>query len=99
MFQAAESAKLSPLRIGFTGTLNVIRRAIPHFQSATSSQLPFFLTWLLREICDEQIPARQGRSNPRVVKKTRSKFPAKKPFHRGTGTQHQHLSFSIASTA
>lgn len=42
MFQAAESAKISPLRIGFTGTLNVIRRAIPHFQSATSSQLPFF---------------------------------------------------------
>jgi hypothetical protein len=42
MFQAAEIAEISPLRIGFTGTLNVIRRAIPHFQSATTSQLPFF---------------------------------------------------------
>jgi Transposase DDE domain len=42
MFKAAETAEISPLRIGFTGTLNVIRRAIPHFQSATSSQLPFF---------------------------------------------------------
>ena len=40
MFQAAEIAEISPLRIGFTGTLNVIRRAIPHFQSATTSQLP-----------------------------------------------------------
>jgi hypothetical protein len=42
MFQAAEIAEISPLRIDFTGTLNVIRRAIPHFQSSTSSQLPFF---------------------------------------------------------
>jgi Insertion element 4 transposase N-terminal/Transposase DDE domain len=42
IFQAAESAKISPLRIGFTGTLNVIRRAIPHFQSATPAQIPFF---------------------------------------------------------
>jgi len=31
----------------------------------------------MREIWDEQIPARQGRSNPRVVKKTRSKFLSK----------------------
>lgn len=42
MFQAAEKAGISPLRIGFTGTLNVIRRAIPHFQDAQPSQLPFF---------------------------------------------------------
>jgi len=69
----------------------------------------------MREICDEQIPARQGRSNPRVVEKrrsavgspdhataprqTRSKFLAKKPLHRGTGTQRQQLNFSIVNTA
>jgi hypothetical protein len=51
------------------------------------------------EIWDEQIPVRQGRSNPRVVKKTRSKFPSKKPLHKGTGTQRQHLNFSILNTA
>ena len=32
MFQAATEQGLSPLRLGFTGTLNVIRRAIPKFQ-------------------------------------------------------------------
>lgn len=53
----------------------------------------------MREICDQQIPARQGPSNPRVVKKTRSKFLSKKPCHRGTGTQRQQLNFSIVSTA
>ena len=42
MFQAAEKAGISPLRIGFTGTLNVVRRAIPQFQDIQPSQLPFF---------------------------------------------------------
>lgn len=42
MFQAAEKAGISPLRIGFTGTLNVVRRAIPQFQDVHPSQLPFF---------------------------------------------------------
>ncbi len=48
---------------------------------------PFFWSWLIMEILDEKIPPRQDRSNPRLVKKTRSKFPSKKPIHRGTGTQ------------
>ena len=42
MFQAAATAGIPPLRIGFTGTLNVIRRAIPHFQNVQPDQLPFF---------------------------------------------------------
>jgi hypothetical protein len=51
------------------------------------------------EILDEKIPPRQERSNPRLVKKTRSKFPSKKPIHRGIGTQRQPLNFSIINTA
>ncbi len=42
MFQAAQQAKISPLRLGFTGTLKVIRRAIPDFQDLNQEQLPFF---------------------------------------------------------
>ncbi len=42
MFQAAQQAGISPLRLGFTGTLKVIRRAIPDFQDLTSEQVPFF---------------------------------------------------------
>ena len=42
MFQAAQQAGISPLRLGFTGTLKIIRRAIPDFQDLTSEQLPFF---------------------------------------------------------
>jgi hypothetical protein len=53
----------------------------------------------MMEILDEKIPPRQGRTNPRLVKKTRSKFPSKKPIHRGSGTQRQTLIFSIINTA
>ena len=42
MFQAVQTAKISLLRLGFTGTLKVIRRAIGDFQDLTSEQLPFF---------------------------------------------------------
>ena len=42
MFQAAQQADISPLRLGFTGTLKVIRRAIPDFQDLKNEQLPFF---------------------------------------------------------
>ena len=42
MFQAAQQADISPLRLGFTGTLKVIRRAIGDFQDLNQEQLPFF---------------------------------------------------------
>jgi Insertion element 4 transposase N-terminal/Transposase DDE domain len=42
MFQAAQSAQISPLRLGFTGTLKVVRRAVVKFQVATPAELPFF---------------------------------------------------------
>lgn len=51
------------------------------------------------EILDEQIPAPEGRSNPRVVKKTRAKFPSKKPIHKGSGVKVEMLSFSILNSA
>jgi hypothetical protein len=46
MFQAATAAEISPLRLGFTGTLKIIRRAIADFQDTNSEQLPFFLPHL-----------------------------------------------------
>ncbi|MBW4431129.1 MAG: hypothetical protein KME28_05170 [Pelatocladus maniniholoensis HA4357-MV3] len=42
MLQAATAASISPLPLGFTGTLKVIRRAISDFQDANGEQLPFF---------------------------------------------------------
>ena len=42
MFQIAEHAQISPLRLGFTGALNVVRRAIPKFQRVEPEEIPFF---------------------------------------------------------
>lgn len=51
----------------------------------------------MMEIWDEQIPPPDGRSNPRVVKKSRAKFPAKKSQHRGAGVKLLPLTFNILS--
>jgi hypothetical protein len=42
MFQAAQQAGISPLRLGNACTLKVIRAAIPEFQHTPTEQLPFF---------------------------------------------------------
>lgn len=42
IFQAASSADISPLRLSFTGTLRVVRRALPKFQRLQLQELPFF---------------------------------------------------------
>lgn len=42
IFQAASNANVSPLRLSFTGTLRVVRRAIPKFQRLQPQELPFF---------------------------------------------------------
>jgi hypothetical protein len=99
MFRAAEQQGLSPLRLGFTGTLRVIRRAVPQFQQSAPEELPLFLSWLMAEILDCKIPPRTGRSNPRVVKKTRAKFPARKRKHRGNSSNVETRTFAIYNTA
>jgi len=79
----------------------VIRRAIPQFQQNidNSTNLNIYFSWLVSEILDLEIPPPQGRTNPRVVKKTRSKYKSKKRSHRNNGTPRQQLSFQISSKA
>lgn len=42
IFQAATSACVPPVRLSFTATLRVIRRAIPKFQRLKSEEFPLF---------------------------------------------------------
>jgi hypothetical protein len=53
----------------------------------------------MAEILDCKIPVRQDRSNPRVVKKTRAKFPARKRKHREGSSKDEKRTFAIHSTA
>lgn len=100
MFQSAAIGGISPLRLSFTGSLRVIRRAIPLFQQNVNSyqNIDIYSSWLISEILDLEIPPPQNRSNPRVVKKTRSKFKSKKRYHRNNSTPRQKLSFQIFKT-
>ena len=100
MFQSAAIGGISPLRLSFTGSLRVIRRAIPLFQQNVNSyqNIDIYSSWLISEILDLEIPPPQNRSNPRVVKKTRSKFKSKKRHHRNNSTPRQKLSFQIFKT-
>lgn len=102
MFQSAAIAGISPLRLSFTGSLKVVRRALPHFQQNLNNSIDdiqIYFSWLMLEILDLQIPPTSGRTNPRVVKKTRSKFKSKKRHHRKNATPRQQLSFTIFATA
>ncbi|BDA69464.1 transposase, IS4 family protein [Calothrix sp. PCC 7716] len=100
MFQSATVANISPLRLSFTGSLRVIKRAVPQFQQIDlkSSDINVYYSWLIWEILALEIPPPQQRSNPRVVKKTRCKFKSKKRCHRGNGTTKQQLSFKVFKT-
>jgi hypothetical protein len=99
IFQASTTTEQSPLRFSFTGSLRILRRAISCFQQALPSSLPYFFSWLISEISEQIIPPRQGRTNPRVIKKPRSKFKGKKSLHRTGFTQLQPLTFAVVPAA
>jgi hypothetical protein len=42
MFQAAQHGEISPLRLSFTGSLRVMRRAIPQWQQVQHQEVPLF---------------------------------------------------------
>ncbi|MBD2254234.1 transposase domain-containing protein [Nostoc parmelioides FACHB-3921] len=73
-------------------------RALKLLRSCGQGMLLFF-SKLILEILEQKIPPRQGRTNPRVVKKPRSMFPSRKPIHSGAGTKRQPLTFFILNTA
>jgi hypothetical protein len=47
IFRASTTTNKSPLQFSFTGTLRILRRALP-------SSLPYFFSWLISEIADNR---------------------------------------------
>ena len=81
MFEAAMKQGMDPRRMSFTGTLKILRRRIP----GCPGDLPGQRHWwadLLSEVAEEVLPPRRNRINPRVIKKTHTKWPKKRPRHR-----------------
>ena len=56
--------------------------AVPEFQMVHPTQQPAIYQRLLQDIARHPLPARDNRSNPRVVKRKMSKFDLKRREHR-----------------
>jgi hypothetical protein len=80
MLEAALQAAVPPRRLSFVGALDVIAARLPGLSQARAQprRLRRAYAALVSEVSQEVLPARRLRSNPRVVKCTRVKWPRKK---------------------
>lgn len=82
MTEAAAQAELDPDRLSFTGCLQILRCRLPECDGRTPTTLGRWYQALLTEMAAERTDPRRNRINPRVIKRTTSKWPKKRPKHR-----------------
>lgn len=81
MYQAAARTQLDPDRLSFINSLRLISDALADFQLVHPDQHARLWSRLLDDILHFQLPPRDTRINPRVVKRKMSKFKKKRPEH------------------
>lgn len=81
IFRGAEDAGVEPVRISFTGALDILHARLP--EAATKQRMTRgWLQELIREIGQEQLPPRVDRINPRKLKKRSKAWPTKQDSDR-----------------
>lgn len=83
MVEAAGQRGLDPDRLSFLGCLQILQCRLPECPCGSAAALREWWEALLWELSQEEIAPRQNRVNPRVVKVKMSKYPKKRPQHRG----------------
>lgn len=83
MARAAQTRGLDPDRLSFLGCLQILQCRLPECPGGSASSVQSWCAGLLWEMSQEVIEPRQNRVNPRVIKVKMSKFPKKRPEHRG----------------
>jgi len=78
MAAAATQAGLSPTRLSFAQTVELIRVAVDDFHLVAPTHHPLLYQRLLRDIAACRLPQRALRTNPRVVKRKMSNFKLKR---------------------
>jgi len=78
MAAAATQAGLSPTRLSFAQTVELIRVAVDDFHLVAPTHHPHLYARLLRDIAACRLPQRAPRTNPRVVKRKMSNFKLKR---------------------
>lgn len=81
MLRTAQAHHLDPDSLSFTNSIHLIVDALPLFQLVAPPDYPQLWQWLMDWIVYFQLPPRRDRSNPRVVKRTQSRFPRKQVLH------------------
>ena len=82
MHEAVISVGIDPDRISFIDSVRVIRRRLDKFQIVSEEHCAGLYREMLVEIAENQLPPRDNRSNPRVVKRKMSTFARKRDKHR-----------------
>ncbi len=80
MSQAAQAHNTKPLKLSFTGTLEVLKIWCPRLERRGKHQVA--MTGLLFDISNCRLRPRRDRQCPRVVKIKMTKFPKKRRHHR-----------------
>ena len=81
MHEAALAHDLDPDRLSFINSVRLICDAFIEFQLVDPVDHPQLWDRLLRDITQFELPERENRSNPRVVKRKMSNFKLKRPEH------------------
>src|SRR5258706_14471842 len=81
MHEAALVADVDPDRLSFVHALEIVRDAVPEFQSVAPAQQRMPYERMLHDISTRHLPPRRPRSNARVVKRKMSNFLLKRPEH------------------
>jgi hypothetical protein len=82
MVQAAQYVNIDIDRLSFTGCVQILQARLPECDGTAPRRLDQWYQLLLAELGQEQIEPRRNRINPRVVKRTVSKFAKRRPKHR-----------------
>lgn len=81
IFRGAMESGVEPLQISFTGALDIVHARLPEAKKSRSLTKRW-LADLIREISNEQLPPRDGRINPRKIKKRSKARPTKQDSDR-----------------
>jgi hypothetical protein len=81
MHDAALVADIDPDRLSFINSVRLVCDALADFQLVHPDDHPRLWLRLLQDITQFQLPSRDNRINPRVIKRKMSKFRKKRPEH------------------
>ena len=81
MHEAALAEQIDPRRLSFLDSLRIIRDTVADMRNARPEQLPILYKGMLTLIGQCRLPPRDGRINPRVIKRKMSKWLKKRPEH------------------